>query len=235
MQLVLPVSFRKQDSLETFVEGENAQLISHIRDVLNDKVSYPSTSQRISVVNGNQGSGKSHLLLATCEHAATLGLSQQYLDLAQIINMPPEMLLGLVNKDVVCIDNLQVVSQQAKWQTAVFDLINQFIELDAVLLLIATKKSIDEIEYTLPDLRTRLSWGTNFTLQMLSDDDKQRALENHLKVLGISYTHDAVSFLLNRISRDMHDLNAAISALDKASLANKRKITIPFIKATLAI
>jgi DnaA family protein len=235
MQLVLPVSFRKQDSLDTFVQGENAQLLSHIQGVLNNKAAYPQASQRISVITGSRGTGKSHLLLATCEQASLLGLSQQYLDLAQLITMPPEMLLGLVNKDVVCIDNLQAVSNISQWQTAIFDVINQFTELDATLLIIASNKPVDEIEYTLFDLRTRLSWGTNFTLHLLNDDDKQVALEKHLQALGIAYTQDAVSFLLNRISRNMHELTEAINALDKASLANKRKITIPFIKSILDI
>jgi DnaA family protein len=235
MQLVLPVSFRKQDSFDTFVEGDNRQLISHIQQILKNPNAYPSASQRITVITGTRGAGKSHLLMATCEQANVLGLSQQYLDLAQLIKMPPEILLGLINKDVVCIDNFQVVSKHANWQTAIFDTINQFTEQESILILIASNVGIDDIDYTLKDLRTRLSWGTNFTLHLLSDEDKQFALEKHLEVLGISFTPDAVSFLLNRISRNMHELSAAIDALDIASLENKRKITIPFIKATLAI
>jgi DnaA family protein len=235
MQLVLPVSFRKQDSLDNFVEGENRQLLSHIQDVLDDDEQYPLASQRICVVTGAVGSGKSHLLLAICEQASRSQLTQQYVDLAQIINMPPEMILGLINKDVVCIDNLQSVSAISNWQTAVFDTINQFTEAQGKLLLIATNKPIDEIQYTLADLRTRLSWGNNFSLCSLNDEDKYQALENHLKAIGIAYTTDAISFLLNRTSRNMHDLVLIIDALDKASLQKKRKITIPFIKSTLGL
>jgi DnaA family protein len=233
MQLVLPVSFRKQDSLHNFVEGKNSQLICHLQNVLNNKVDYPQASQRICVLTGGPGAGKSHLLLATCEQAALSGLTQQYIDLAHTINMPPEMLLGLISKDVVCIDNLQAVSGVANWQTAVFDIINQFTEAQGALLLIATSEPIDQIEYALVDLRTRLSWGTNFTLQQLNDDDKYRALENHLKAIGIAYTQDAIGFLLSRTSRDMHDLMLLVNTLDKASFESKRKITIPFIKTTL--
>lgn len=235
MQLVLPVSFRKQDSFDIFVEGENEQLLSHIKQVISGRFDRLQASQRMSVISGAKGAGKSHFLLATCEHAAKLHLSQQYIDLAQLTKMPPQMLLGLVNKEVVCIDNLHAISGLVDWQTAIFDTINQFTEKDAKLLLIASGQSIDGIEFTLPDLRTRLTWGTNFTMKMLSDKDKQSALEKHLNVLGISYAPDAVGFLLNRISRNMHDLSKTIDALDQASLANKRKITIPFIKATLSL
>ncbi|MFT6267626.1 MAG: DnaA family protein [Alphaproteobacteria bacterium] len=235
MQLILPVSFRKQDSLENFVEGENSQLLSHVQDVLANQVNYPHASQRICVVTGSVGAGKSHLLLAISEQASLNGLTQQYVDLAQIINMPPEMLLGLINKDVLCIDNLQSINAISSWQTAIFDTINQFTEAQGKLLLIATSKPIDEIEYTLADLRTRLSWGTNYALHPLNDADKCEALENHLKAIRIGYTEDAIGFLLNRTSRNMRDLRLVIDALDKASLESKRKITIPFIKSTLGL
>lgn len=235
MQLVLPVSFRKQDSLRNFVEGDNAQLIRHIKSVLADKTKFPQASQRICVVTGVAGTGKSHLLLAICEQAALSGLTQQYIDLAQIINMPPELILGLINKDVVCIDNLQCADDTSLWQTAVFDTINQFTEAQGTLLLIATSTPLEQLTYSLADLRTRLSWGTNFTLQPLNDEDKYKALENHLKAIGIGYTDDAIGFLLSRTSREMHDLVIVINALDKASLQSKRKITIPFIKSTLGL
>jgi DnaA family protein len=187
------------------------------------------------VVTGSVGAGKSHLLLAISEQASLNGLTQQYVDLAQIINMPPEMLLGLINKDVLCIDNLQSINAISSWQTAIFDTINQFTEAQGKLLLIATSKPIDEIEYTLADLRTRLSWGTNYALHPLNDADKCEALENHLKAIRIGYTEDAIGFLLNRTSRNMRDLRLVIDALDKASLESKRKITIPFIKSTLGL
>ena len=235
MQLVLPVSFRKQDSLSNFVHGQNAQVISHLQGLLSDEVQYPHASQRICLLAGEVGSGKSHLLLAICEQASMHGLTQQYIDLAQVMTMPPEILLGLINSDVVCIDNLQVTSGIASWQTAVFDLVNQFTEDQGKLLLIATSKALEHIDYRLADLRTRLSWGTNFTLHPLNDEDKFTAVENHLTAMGIGYNDDAVIFLLNRTTRNMHDIGRVIDALDKASLQSKRKITIPFIKTTLGL
>ena len=235
MQLTLPVLFRKQDSLHNFVQGQNTQLISHIHDVLSNDKEYPQASQRICVVSGTKGVGKSHLLLAICEQASIQGLSQQYIDLARIVHMPPEMLLGLINCNVVCIDNLQALDNNRAWQTAVFDTINQFTETQGKLLLIATNTAPEKIQYALPDLRTRLLWGTNFTLTALGDEDKFTAIENHLKAIGLGYSEDAVHFLLNRTTRNMYDLSQVINALDKASLQSKRKITIPFIKSTLGL
>jgi DnaA family protein len=235
MQLVLPVSFRKQDSLNTFVKGANEHLVSYIQSTIKHVDESAQASQRICVITGASESGKSHLLLATCEQASLQGLSHQYLDMSQIINMPTELLIDFINKDVVCIDNLQVIDAMDEWQRAVFDTINQFTELNGRLLLIATSRSIPAMEFKLPDLKTRLMWGTNFTLHPLSDEDKQKALVKHMHALGVSYTDDVVAFLINRTSRSMHELITTLDALDKASLEEKRKITIPFVKSVLKL
>lgn len=235
MQLVLPVSFRKQDSLDSFVKGENEQLIAHIQNTLKHADNSTHASQRICVVNGQEGSGKSHLLMATCEQASLQNLSHQYIDMSQIISMPTELLIGFINKDVVCIDNLALINAMEDWQRAVFDTINQFTESNGRLLLIATRQTIPTLDYKLPDLKTRLMWGTNFTLQALSDEDKERALAKHMSALGISFNEDVATFLIKRVSRSMHELVNLINVLDKASLQSKRKITIPFVKTTLKL
>ncbi len=233
MQLVLPVTFRKQDGFETFIEGENAQLVCHIKSLLTGDNQFPNASQRLSVLQGPSGSGKTHLLLGSCEFADTCGLSHQYFDLHSLKDMPPEMLLGLLNKDVICIDNLDEVDNLSGWQRAIFDAINQFVENESRLLLIATKMPINKMNYTLPDLKTRLTWGTNFSVNTLSDTGKMKALRLHMNALGIAFTDDAITFLLKRCSRDMHQLISTLDTLDKASLQNQRKVTIPFIKTVL--
>lgn len=235
MQLVLPVSFRKQDSLDTFVDGQNEQLISHIQNTLQTLDDSVHASQRICVINGQEGAGKSHLLLATCEQASLQNLSHQYIDMSQIINMPTELLIGFINKDVVCIDNLALINANEDWQRAVFDTINQFTEQNGRLLLISTAQAISTMDYKLPDLKTRLMWGTNFTLHSLSDEDKEKALAKHMGALGISFSEDVAAFLIKRVSRNMHELVNLIDALDKASLQSKRKITIPFVKTILKL
>jgi DnaA family protein len=235
MQLVLPVSFRKQDSLDTFVEEENEHLIAHIQNTLRTLDDSVHASQRICVINGQEGCGKSHLLLATCEQASLHNLSHQYIDMAQIINMPTELFVGFINKDVVCIDNLALINANEDWQRAVFDTINQFTELNGRLLLIATRQVISSMDYKLPDLKTRLMWGTNFTMHSLSDEGKEKALAKHMGALGISFNADVAAFLIKRVSRSMHELVKIINTLDKASLRSKRKLTIPFVKATLKI
>jgi DnaA family protein len=52
---------------------------------------------------------------------------------------------------------------------------------------------------------------------------------------GMILSDDVGKFILNHCPRHMATLFAAFEALDKASLAAQRKLTIPFVKAILQI
>ena len=238
MQLVLPVSFRKQDAFETFIERGNEQVVRHLQDLAGLRQMFPNASQRISLLYSKQPRGNTHLLLATCEHAAKLGFTHQYLNLHSLQEMPPQMLSSMIEAsktDVICIDNLHAIDAKKSWQIALFDIINQFVERDNTLLVISTSIPIDTMNFELPDLKTRLTWGTNFNLVELDDEDKLSAIELQLNALGIDASQDVINFLFSRTSRDMQKLSECIDNLDKASLASKRKVTIPFIKSVLAL
>lgn len=235
-QLVLPVALKKHVGFESFIDGENNILVGHLKDVIrNGHCSYPSTSQRISVFVGYNGTGKTHLLLASCEYAQRLNLNYQFIDLAKIIEMPTDILSGMTSADVVCIDNLQNVEDNPQWQRAVFDVINQFIEYDRRMLIFSCSKAVNDMEYSLLDLQTRLNWGINFNIKPLNDEDKLAALKKQLDLRSIPINDDALSFMLKRVSRNMHELSTIIAAIDEETLSSKRKVTIPFIKQTLSI
>jgi len=235
VQLALPVSFSKQNEFATFVEGSNNALVAHLQQVLLHPEQFVASSQRICVIDGLEGSGKTHLLLAMCEMAQRFGLSHQYINLNTLINLPVEMLQGVIANQVICIDDIQALVNSEIWQRGLFDFINQFVENTNVLLLIASNQAITQLPLSLPDLRTRLQWGVNFSLKALSDDEKQNALMLHAQALGMSFQDDAIKYLMNRASRDMHSLMDQLQALDKASLQNKRKVTIPFIKSVFKL
>lgn len=235
MQLVLPVSFTKQNEFDTFVEGSNEALVAHLKKVLLQPESFVSASQRICMIDGMEGVGKTHLLLAISEMAQSLGLSHQYANLATLINLPVQMLQGLIANTVLCLDDIHEVASSDIWQRGLFDFINQFVENKHVLLLMASNKPVSQLSLTLPDLQTRLQWGVNFSVKALNDEQKQIALIQHAHALGMSFQDDAIKFLMNHASRDMHSLMNQLEALDKASLQNKRKVTIPFIKSVFQL
>ncbi len=240
MQLTLPIHISKHNAFSTFLSADNAGFVAYVDSVLSSNTVFNNASQRICYLTGLSGSGKTHCLLATCDKASRVDLSYQYLDLTSLVKMPPEVMDGLAYHDVLCIDNLHVINDlndedALAWQRTIFDTINIFTERKGRLLLLSSRKSVADSNFKLLDLNTRLMWGTNYTLHMLSDQEKLEALMLHAKALGLSLQHESLRFLISRSKRDMHQLIDQLQELDKASLADKRKITIPFIKQALAL
>lgn len=181
---------------------------------------------------GLNGVGKSHLLHACCAFAQSVNLSSVCLSFAEKAQLSPEMLQGLETIDVICLDDIQCINQDTQWQQAVFDLYNRVIEQDK-RIIISGDQGVKELGLTLPDLASRLSWGHVLQIKPLNDDEKLEALQCRAQQRGLYVSDEVGRFLLARINRDMNSLLTALDILDKASIREQRRITIPFIKEVL--
>jgi DnaA family protein len=83
------------------------------------------------------------------------------------------------------------------------------------------------------DLRTRLGWGLVYEIVPLDDAAKPAALAAFARQRGFRLGDDAIAYLLAHGRRDMASLVRALIALDAHSLATKRPITVPLIRAWL--
>ena len=142
------------------------------------------------------------------------------------------MLDGLEQMDLICLDDIQLIAGDVLWQKAIFDLYNRVLEQNKCLL-ISGDQSASHLNINLPDLVSRLSWGLTEQLKPLDDAQKVVALQYRANQRGLVLTNEVVSFLLTRLTRDMSTLINTLDKLDKASILQQRKITIPFIKDVL--
>jgi DnaA-homolog protein len=69
---------------------------------------------------------------------------------------------------------------------------------------------------------------------LLSDDDKQKLLQQKARLRGIELPDEVARYLFNRQQRDLRALVDILDKLDKASMVHQRKLTIPFVKDVLA-
>jgi DnaA family protein len=159
----------------------------------------------------------------------------QYLPLKDLSNYPPASILeGIDEQQLICIDDIEAIEGQADWQEAIFHLFNRLRDQDKYLV-IAGHKSPKELSINLKDLHSRLQWGLVLHLNSLKDSDKQAAIQMRATTLGLELPDDVANFLLKRVTRSSSHLFAVISTLDKASLIDQRKLTIPFVKQTLSL
>lgn len=230
-QLSLGVSLNDDASLENFYcsaeQLQNALVVNELRVLLDGGY------ERFLYLWGASGSGLSHLLLATCREAQKRGFSFHYLPMKELIDQKPEEIFNdLELLDLVCIDDVHLIAGKQEWELALFAFFNAARDRQKRLLITANQTP-RELPLRLEDLRSRLQWGSTYQVMQLKDADKQAALQLRAKVRGLELSDDVAQFLILRLSRDTHVLFSTLAELDAASLAEQRKLTIPFVKKTL--
>jgi len=174
---------------------------------------------------GETGAGKTHLLSAACQESSALGYRIAYIP-GELANSS-SALQGLEQCSLVCIDDLQRLDHAA--EVDLFHCINRCHESNTKLLF-AADRGADELGLNLKDLKTRLSWGLNFQLPILSDEALMGALKDELEARSLAASDDVLAYVMKRFPRRIDSLKHFVDRLDSASLTEQRRITIPFVK-----
>jgi DnaA family protein len=181
---------------------------------------------------GAEGSGKSHLLQATSRSAHQRGVPAAYLPMRLLRELGADIFAGLDEHALVCVDDLDTVLGQAEFEHGLFGLYNRLRDRNASLIVSAAAPP-QRLDVSLADLRSRLSWGLVLRLLPLDEKDTLAAIDLYARQLGLELSPQVSRFLLARCRRDFNSLRQLLEYLDRATLAAKRRLTIPFIKALL--
>jgi len=230
-QLTLSVQLPDDETFASFQSESNQMVVQQVTHFL-DHIGDVNKQVHSLYLFGLTGVGKSHLLHASCAYADTLGVTSLCLSFSELTQLSVDVLEGLENIDLVCLDDIQLIAGNKKWQQGVFDLYNRMVEQNKCLI-ITGDQSVAQLNISLPDLVSRLGWGLTEQLKPLTDTEKSFALQYRAQQRGLFISDDVASFLINRLSRDMTSLLAALEQLDQASIREQRRITIPFIKDVL--
>lgn len=218
-QLPLRIGLRDSATFDNFLPAANAQAV-HALQFQREPFVY---------LWGSAGSGKSHLLQAACHAVTETGGSAVYLPLGELSAMSAELLEGMEQMQLVCIDEVEHIAGNAPWERALFHLYNRLRD-SGHRLVVAGQASPAALGLGLPDLVSRLGWGPVYQLQLLTDEEKAEALRMRAAQRGMEMPAEVASYLLNRAPRDMQALFALLDELDEVSLAAQRKLTIPFVR-----
>lgn len=222
-QLPLRVRLRDTARFESFVPGGNGEVCALLRQP-------HAHGPRVLWLWGRAGTGKTHLLQATCATAGERGEPAAYIDLATAPD--PAMLDGCESLATVCLDALDHVAADPVWNAALFRLYT-LLQDGQGRLVVASRSPPAGVEFTLPDLRSRLLAASVHQLAELDDAGQCAALRLHAAVRGLELSEDAALYLVHRLPRDMHSLFELLERLDQASLVAQRRLTIPFLREQL--
>jgi DnaA family protein len=221
-QLTLGVRLNDRAVLGNFLEGDNFLALAAARALVN------AGADGALFLHGPGGSGKSHLLQALC--VAVPGAA--FLPLATLAGVGPGVLEGAGSLPLVAIDDLHLVAGDPAWEQALFALYN---ERRGNGLAVSAGAPATRLEMRLPDLVSRLSALPHYALRPLDELQQRQALQLRARARGFELPEETVVFLQRRFPRDMGRLAVLLDELDAASLAEQRRVTVPFIREVLGL
>ena len=231
---LLALKFPDDETFASFYPGKNVDLITLLKN------SVVGIGEPVLYMWGEKGSGRSHLLHALCSEMDDKGLDIAYIPLTHYQSMALDIFENMENMSLVCVDNIDSIAGNKKWEKALFDFYNRWLDnadnqpLGASLVLCASGLP-KNIGIELVDLVSRFEWGACCHLLALNDEEKLGALQLRSQLKGIKLPVDVGRFLLSRLSREMDILLKTLDKLDNASLEAQRKLTIPFVKEVLQL
>lgn len=227
LPIQLPLGIRWDDtaSLESFYAGDNRQAVAGVERLLAD-------AETSVYLHGPPGTGKSHLLQAAARACSQQDVPAAYLPLGGDLGGGAGLLDGMEQVGLVALDDVHAVAGDPRWETALFHAFNRMRDAGTRLLVAAADRP-EAIGLQLPDLLSRLQWGLMERLHPMDDDQRLAALRHRARLRGLDLPADAGQYLIRRQPRDMRSLFGLLEALDRAALAEQRRLTVPFIRKVL--
>jgi len=226
-QLPLSLSSIPLSRFSNYTAGDNQWLIDSLNDALTGK------GERLHYIWGATGTGKTHILQASVNQVLDGGGLAAYIPLSDN-ELMPELLEGLEQFALIALDDTQYVIGDKNWEEALFHFFNRANNNNCVILFSASVPPA-EIDCQLLDLKSRLAWCQVAHIAPLTDSDLIQLMMQYANSIGLPIEDDVCRFILHRSHRKVSSLIEALDRLDAASLAEKRKVTIPFVKKVLSL
>lgn len=226
-QLALPVKLDDHARFESFFAGPNAEIVAALVQTS------AGAGESLCWIWGSSGSGRSHLLQACVARCQQAGRRPIYVPLSSGL-LDPEVLEDVAALDLICLDDVDKRAGSELWERALFRVYEGVRSAGSRLVMTAAGPPA-AAGFRLPDLASRMGAAAVYRLQPMDDDDRAKALAMRARVRGLDLPPETARFLLSRVSRDNASLFQLLDRLDEASLASGRRLTIPFVRQTLAM
>lgn len=217
-QIALPVQLPDEMSLENFVLPEDCdpEMIPGWQSSLNP----------VALVYGPQGSGVTHLLTGGLNPERA---DHQYLPLTELLSFQPEIIESIPLGGRLAMDDIQLLrSADRSWLVALVDLYHRQLESGGSLRF-GSHLAPREMDISLADFQSRLLSGPVWRLPRPDEKQLRKILEFRAKARGFEMSDAVLSWLLNRESRELKNLMCLLDQLDRMTLEQRRRLTVPFL------
>lgn len=215
-QLPLDLPHRIALGREDFLVGVANQVAVALVD------SWPDWPTPVAMLVGPDGSGKTHL--AEVWRTAAGAISINAADLAKA-SLP-----DLVATRAVVVEDVDELPQEA--ETNLFHLINMVKEEQGHLLL-TSKVGPAKLTVKLADLASRLRAAVTAELGMPDDSLLAAVLQKLFQDRQLPVPEATLRYMAMHMDRSIAGAQTLVAAIDRAALAGKRRITVPFVAEVL--
>jgi len=232
VQLPLKIGLNEEARFDTYVAETEMVAMA----VANLQQSLVESKGVFYALTGEEGAGKTHLLQSACRFHTEQNLqkgqsSSVYLPLAdKTLPLIPGILEGLEDVKLICIDDFDKVIGDSAWELAFANLIVKS-QAAGHKLLISTQQNINDWEIVRKELATAMMVVYPIKLQKLVERTEiVEALKKRSESLGFNVSTEVINYLIKQFSNDFSELLAVFKLLENASIVEKRRITLPFVK-----
>jgi len=226
-QIPLALSIKEKPGFDLFVVGDNSETCHSIKSIAK------GIKQSSCYLWGQSGCGVSHLLQAACMLADDHKRKVSYIPLKDHAALDPEVLENLDSMDVVCIDDIDSIAGELDWEQPLLHLYNRLREKGCVML-IGAHTGPKALGFQLQDLKSRMVWDLVYHLKLLDDYSKIDVLRLRANARAFELPREVAEYLVKRVRRDLPGLIKLLDQFEEATLIEKRKLTVPFVKELLS-
>jgi len=225
-QLPLTLRWPAHQRFEAFEVGDNGVAVDLLRRAASE------AAQSSLYLSGAAGSGRTHLLIATCAAANAAGRTAQYLPLATLRATADASIRAFGGSALLALDDVDAIAGNGAAEHALFDLYNR-CRAEGASLLFAASAPPAQIGIALPDLVSRLGACTQIVLKPLGEMQRRGLVRARAAARGIELDEAVLDWLFAREKRDLGSLLGVLDRVDAASLAAQRRVTVPFLRKLL--
>lgn len=220
-QLTLPLPHRPALGRDDYLVGpSNAEAVGWV-----DR--WPDWPAPALVLYGPPAAGKTHLCRVWQAASGARTVAGH-----EISERSPPDLIG--DARALVIDDLEAaLAERPDRQRAALHLYNMMVARGGRLLL-AGRTPPRRWSIAVPDLRSRLLAALAIGLRGPDDALIAGVLAKLFADRQLTVAPDVIHFLLPRIERSFAAARDIVAAIDRESLADRRQITVPFVRALLA-
>lgn len=226
-QLPLALRLRERRDWSSFIARGNEALVTQLRD-LADRVA----AENQLFLRGEPGSGRTHLLEATVQRVLDHGDRACMLPARELCDLPPSVLEGLEEQNLLALDDLETLAGQPAWEEGLFHLYNR-CRARGCAWVVAAAEAPRYLGLRLPDLASRLAAGGVYRVQPLDEPGLLCLLQQRARARGLALAPDVAEYIMRRHARSPAALCETLDQLDREALARKRRLTVPLVREVL--